>query len=79
MLEKGSIPIDYSQDPSLLLSYVDPEGVDSKESLMQKTEWSEARVERTLQFLISKKICKIGTDSIKGKLYYFPGLRNNKN
>ena len=74
VFEKRKIPIEFSEDPSLLLTYVDPEGVDSKESLMQKTKWSEARVERTLEFLIKKGICKKGADSIKGKMYYFPGL-----
>lgn len=77
VLTKGKNSLEYSKDPSLLLEFVDPEGVDSKESLMRKSKWSEARVENTLQFLIKKGICKESSDSIKGKKYYFPGLKNN--
>lgn len=68
-------PIEISSDPKKLLEVIGPDGVETKENLMKKLNWSDARVEKVLKFLLAKGICRSDKDSMMGKKYYFPGLK----
>lgn len=68
-------PVQLTNDPKLLLAVVGDEGVETRESLIKKLNWSEARLENVLIHLIESGICKIGEKSILNTNLYFPGLK----
>ncbi len=68
------VPLELSNNPKILLESIGFDGRETKESLMSKLNWSEPRLDETLQFLINKKICVSQYDSLNGMVYYFPGL-----
>ena len=68
-------PIELSEDPKLLLDAVEEEGIETKESLLKKLNWSEVRLDTVIDFLLEKGICKIGEKSMMGTKLYFPGIK----
>ncbi len=69
------IPLELSKDPKKLLNAISLEGVETKESLMKRLDWSETRVAKVLEFLMEKGICKSEDGSMMGSKFYFPGLK----
>ncbi len=69
------VPVELTSDPKQLLEIIGTDGVETKESLMRRLNWSDARIEKVLKFLTEKSICKSEKDAIAGYKYYFPGLK----
>ena len=68
-------PIELSDDPKLLLDVVEEVGIETKEGLLKKLNWSEIRLNTVIDFLIEKGICKMSENSMMGIKLYFPGIK----
>lgn len=68
------IPVELTPDQSIILNLASKTGSITMEKIIMKTNWTQDRIERALEFLIENNMAKLDISYATGKKYYFPGL-----
>jgi hypothetical protein len=65
-------PVELTKDPSLIIALARKNnGVLGKDDIISGLQWSEYRVDASLDFLILRKIARTDTSYVQGTRYYF--------